>query len=65
MKLPRRKFLRLAWGAAALPAMSRIAWPQAYPSLAGFFRASCYRLVGAFLRRPSLIEHRVNTLSGD
>jgi len=32
MKLPRRKFLRLAAGAAALPAVSRIAWAQAYPS---------------------------------
>ena len=32
MKLPRRKFLRLAVGAAALPAVSRITWAQAYPS---------------------------------
>ena len=32
MKLPRRKFLQLAAGAAALPAVSRIAWAQAYPS---------------------------------
>jgi tripartite-type tricarboxylate transporter receptor subunit TctC len=32
MKLPRRKFLHLAAGAAALPAMSRIAWTQAYPA---------------------------------
>jgi tripartite-type tricarboxylate transporter receptor subunit TctC len=32
MKLPRRKFLHLAAGAAALPAASRIAWAQAYPS---------------------------------
>jgi tripartite-type tricarboxylate transporter receptor subunit TctC len=32
MKLPRRKFLRLAAGAAALPAVSRIARAQAYPS---------------------------------
>jgi tripartite-type tricarboxylate transporter receptor subunit TctC len=32
MKLPRRQFLHLAAGAAALPAMSRIAWTQAYPS---------------------------------
>src|SRR5262245_53769460 len=31
MKLPRRKFLHLAAGAAALPAVSRIAWAQAYP----------------------------------
>jgi hypothetical protein len=32
MKLPRRQFLHLAAGAAALPAFSRIAWAQAYPS---------------------------------
>ena len=32
MKLPRRNFLNLAAGAAALPAVSRIAWAQAYPS---------------------------------
>src|ERR1700704_6465381 len=32
MKFPRRKFLHLAAGAAALPAMSRIARAQAYPS---------------------------------
>src|SRR5262249_54439698 len=32
MKLPRRKFLHLASGAAALPAVSRIAWAQAYPT---------------------------------
>jgi tripartite-type tricarboxylate transporter receptor subunit TctC len=41
MKLPRRKFLHLAAGAAALPAVSRFAWAQAYPSrpvriIAGF-----------------------------
>ena len=32
MKLPRRNFLHLAAGAAALPALSRIARAQAYPS---------------------------------
>ena len=32
MKLPRREFLCLAAGAAALSAASRIAWAQAYPS---------------------------------
>src|SRR6266404_5714725 len=32
MKLPRRQFLHLAAGAAALPAASRIARAQAYPS---------------------------------
>ena len=32
MKLPRRQFLHLAAGAAALPALPHIAWAQAYPS---------------------------------
>ncbi len=32
MKLPRRNFLHLAAGAAALPVVSRIAWAQAYPA---------------------------------
>ena len=41
MKLPRRQFLHLAAGAAALPAVSRFAWAQAYPTrpvrlIAGF-----------------------------
>src|SRR5262249_53961053 len=32
MKLPRRTFLHLAAGAATLPAVSRFAWGQAYPT---------------------------------
>src|SRR5438477_11594388 len=32
MKFPRRNFLHLAAGVAALPAVWRIAWAQAYPS---------------------------------
>jgi tripartite-type tricarboxylate transporter receptor subunit TctC len=32
MKLPRRNFLHLAAGVAALPAVSRITWVQAYPA---------------------------------
>jgi tripartite-type tricarboxylate transporter receptor subunit TctC len=32
MKLPRRQFLHLAAGAAALPAVSHFAWAQAYPT---------------------------------
>ncbi len=32
MKLPRRQFLHLGAGAAALPVMSQIAWSQAYPA---------------------------------
>ena len=29
---PRRRFLRLAAGTAVLPAVSRVAWAQAYPT---------------------------------
>src|SRR5262245_20104314 len=32
MKLPRRRFMHLAAGAAALPALSPLAWAQAYPT---------------------------------
>jgi tripartite-type tricarboxylate transporter receptor subunit TctC len=32
MKIPRRRFLHQVAGAAALPALSRIAWAQAYPT---------------------------------
>jgi hypothetical protein len=32
MKLPRRNFLYLAAGAAALPSVSRLAWAQSYPT---------------------------------
>ena len=32
MKLPRRRFLQVAAGAAAVPAVSRAAWSQTYPS---------------------------------
>ena len=32
MKFPRRRFLHLAAGAAALPAMPHFAWAQVYPS---------------------------------
>src|SRR5215831_19424249 len=32
LKLPRRQFLHLAAAAATLPAISRFAWAQAYPS---------------------------------
>jgi tripartite-type tricarboxylate transporter receptor subunit TctC len=32
MRLPRRRFLRLAGAVAALPAVARIAWAQSYPT---------------------------------
>jgi tripartite-type tricarboxylate transporter receptor subunit TctC len=58
MKLPRRKFLHLAAGAAALPAVSRIASAQIYPSrpvciIVGFAPAGgtdiMARLIGQWL----------------
>jgi tripartite-type tricarboxylate transporter receptor subunit TctC len=71
MKLPRRKFLHLAAGAAALPAVSRFAWAQTYPTkpvriLAGFAPGGgvdiIARLMGQWLSerlgQPFLIENR-------
>src|SRR5262250_140476 len=58
MKLPRRKFLHLAAGAAALPAVSRFANAQTYPSrpvriIVGFAPAGgtdiMARLIGQWL----------------
>jgi len=71
MKLPRRQFLHLAAGAAALPAVSRIAFAQAYPSRpvriivpvapAGAFDIIA-RLIGQWLSerlgQPFVIENR-------
>jgi tripartite-type tricarboxylate transporter receptor subunit TctC len=71
MKLPRRQFLQLAAGVAALPAVSRIARAQAYPSRpvrmivpfpAGQATDSIARLVGQSLSermgQPFVIENR-------
>jgi len=71
MKLPRRKFLHLAAGAAALPAVSRIAWAQAYPTrpvriIVGFSAGGpidiLARLIGQWLSdrlgQPFVIESR-------
>jgi len=71
MKLPRRKFLHLAAGAAALPAVSRIAWAQVYPTrpvrlIVGFAPGGgndiVARLMGQWLSerlgQPFVIENR-------
>jgi tripartite-type tricarboxylate transporter receptor subunit TctC len=71
MKLPRRQFLRLAAGAAALPAVSRFAWAQTYPSrpvrwIVGFTPGGgndiVARLMGQWLSerlgQPVVIENR-------
>src|SRR5437899_12532323 len=58
MKLPRRQFLHLAAGAAALPAIPRFAWAQAYPArpvriivgqAAGSGSDTAARLIGQWL----------------
>ena len=69
--LGRRNFLHLAAGAAALPALSRIAWAQTYPSrpvriIVGFPAGGpndiFARLMGQWLserlRQPFVIENR-------
>src|SRR5262245_11818972 len=71
MKLPRRQFLHLAAGAAALPALPRIARAQAYPSrpvriIVGFPAGSTNdifaRLIGQWLSerlgQPLIVENR-------
>src|SRR5260221_3962708 len=62
MKLPRRTFLHLAAGAAALPVVSRIARAQTYPArpvrlIVGFAAGALNDLV-ARLIRPTLSERR-------
>jgi tripartite-type tricarboxylate transporter receptor subunit TctC len=71
MKLPRRKFLHLAAGAAALPALSRVACAQTYPTrpvrwIVGYPPAGATdiaaRLIGQWLSdrlgQPFVVENR-------
>jgi tripartite-type tricarboxylate transporter receptor subunit TctC len=71
MKLPRRNFLYLAAGAAALPAVSRLARAQAYPTrpvriIVGAPPGGAFdilaRLIGQWLserfRQPFIVENR-------
>src|SRR5262245_60556316 len=71
MNLPRRQFLHLAAGAAALPALSCVAWAQAYPTrlvrwivptTPGTSPDILARLMGQWLSerlgQPSVIENR-------
>ena len=71
MKLPRRRFLRLAAGVVAMPAMARVAIAQTYPSrpvriVVGFAAGGSSdigaRLIGQWLQerlgQPFVIENR-------
>ena len=76
MKLPRRRFLHLAAGAAALPVVSRIARAQAYPTrpvriIVGFAPGGTAdivaRLIGQWLSerlgQPFIVESRPGAAS--
>ena len=71
MRLPRRQFLRLVLGVAALPVVSRIAWAQSYPTqpvhvIVPFAPAGTTDVVARFigqslselLGQPFIVENR-------
>jgi tripartite-type tricarboxylate transporter receptor subunit TctC len=73
MKLPRRQFLHLAAGAAALPAISRVARAQAYPTrpvrivvgfAAGGTQDIAARLIGQWLSERTGQQFIVENRSG-
>jgi len=73
MKLPRRQFLHLAAGAAALPAISRVAMAQAYPTrpvrivvgfAAGGTQDIAARLIGQWLSERTGQQFIVENRSG-
>ena len=78
MTIPRRHFLRLAAGAAALPISSRIGWAQTYPSRpvrimvgvpAGASPDIQARLIGQWLSerlgQPFVIENRPTNIAAE
>src|ERR1700675_484802 len=73
MKLPRRAFLHLAAGAAAVPAISRMAWAQTYPArpvriISGFppggINDTYARLIGGWLSERFGQQFIVENLPG-
>src|SRR6202140_5618891 len=73
MKLPRRQFLQLAAGAAALPAAGRVARAQAYPARPVHLISTCAaggpnditaRLIGQWLSEPLGQQFVIDNRSG-
>ena len=59
---PRRRFLRLAAGTAVLPAVSRVAWAQAYPArpitmIVPIGAGSTSDVVGRLVAEGHVVQH--------